>query len=100
MTQPDLFSRPYPRSPGYKAQGTSRTAAKAAAPRAPTLRDRILDLLKTAPMTPDEAATAMGETVLAVRPRFSELHRLGLIVDTGQVRPNVSGLKASVWRAA
>lgn len=97
----DLFSYrdQYPNSPGFKRDGTSRIAAKAMTPRAPTLRERILALLRSgACLTPDEAAARLGEPILAVRPRFSELSRLGLICETGERRQNDSGLRANVYR--
>lgn len=51
-------------------------------------------------MTSDEAAEAIGETVLAVRPRFTELLALGQIKDSGQRRRNASTRTAKVWMAA
>ena len=42
----------------------------------------------------------LGESVLAIRPRFSELRALGQITDTGARRINDSGRSAIVWRAA
>lgn len=98
MDQPGLFDAPYPAQPGWKAEGTSRKAAEAMKPRAPSIRERIVSLVKDNDLTPDEAAAILGETVLAVRPRFSEAARLGLIEDTGRTRRNASGLKATVWR--
>jgi DNA-directed RNA polymerase specialized sigma24 family protein len=95
MEQLDLLT--YPNSPGYKRAGTSKRAAKAMKPRAPTLRDRCVALVKVDELTTDEAAALLGETVLAIRPRFSEALRLGLIRDTGKTRPNASGVQATVW---
>lgn len=61
----------------------------------------ILDHLKTnGPQTADEVAEALGESVLAVRPRISEMVRENLVVATGMRRPNKSGRTAWVWRAA
>jgi predicted ArsR family transcriptional regulator len=97
MTQPDLFS--YPSSPGYKATGTSQAAAEAIAPRAPTLRERVLALLKSDALTADECAARLNVTVLACRPRLSELVAAGKIFDTGLTHKNASGVKATIWRA-
>lgn len=99
MDQPGLFDAPYPKSPGWKAEGTSRAAARAIKPRAPTLRDRVLALLQKDALSADECAAALNVTVLACRPRLSELSRMDLIYDTGLTSKNASGVKASIWRA-
>lgn len=99
MNQPGLFDTPYPASPGWKREGTSRTAAEKMAPRAPTLRDALLGLLKGAALTTDEAAAKLGKSILSIRPRASELLAMGLIYDTGKTRKNDSGVQATVWRA-
>lgn len=100
MTEPDLFSYAsrYPLDPGHKVSGTSEAAAHAMRGRAVTLRAKVLLALAAGPMTADEAADAIGESVLAIRPRFSELQRLGRIEDTDARRPNKSGKTAIVWR--
>ncbi|HXL66625.1 MAG TPA: hypothetical protein VN938_16370 [Xanthobacteraceae bacterium] len=98
----DLF---YPERPGFKEPTTSKDAARAMASSAPLLRERVFAAIRSAGprgMTPDEAATAIGETVLAVRPRVTELSK-GThvrIIPTGERRTNASGLRAKVWRAA
>lgn len=96
----EQLARPYPRSPGFKEPTTSRDAAAAIAPRMGSLQASVLNMLATQPMTPDEAAAAIGCTVLAVRPRFSELSKIEKIVRTGERRANASGVKADVWRLA
>lgn len=94
------MSAGYPHEPGYKSEGTSREAAAAMQGKAPTLRQRVLDaLLIHGHMTPDETADYLGETILSVRPRFSELLNAGAIVDTGIRRENASGKRAAVYRA-
>ena len=50
-------------------------------------------------LTADEIAADLGESVLSIRPRVSELHRLGMIEKTKVRRRNASGMSASVWRA-
>ncbi len=86
----------YPSAPGYKVAGPSREAALNTNYR--TLRDNVIYVLKRGPITADECSDVLGETVLAIRPRFSELRRLGIIEDTGLRRPNASGHRATVWR--
>ena len=64
------------------------------------LRARALELLAATPsgLTADEIAAKLEETVLAIRPRVSELFHAGLIEKSGERRPNASGLHAHVWR--
>lgn len=92
----DLFT--YPADPGYKEPDTSLAAAVAMAKRAPILRERCLAALNGSPKTADEIAGFIGVSILAVRPRISELLRMGKVADTGQRRANDSGVRAKVWR--
>ena len=105
----DLFSfnphkpDPYPAQPGYKDRDTSRQAAEHVASRAELLRDRCAQRVRqagAAGLTADEAADALGESVLSIRPRFTELLHLSRIKDSGQRRKNGSGRSAKVWVAA
>jgi predicted transcriptional regulator len=89
----------YPDVPGAKRNGTSTDAAFDMRPRAPTLRTQVLILLAQGAKTADECAEIMGKTVLAIRPRLSELVKQGLIHDTGDTRENISGVRATVWAA-
>lgn len=94
----------YPQEPGYKAEGTSAQAAKEITSKAATVRDRVLALLRSDAhkyygLTPDEAADILGESILTVRPRFSELRAKGLIHDSGKRRANASGKMAVIWLA-
>jgi predicted ArsR family transcriptional regulator len=82
----------------YKEDGTSKDAAEAMATRAPVLHDKVLAALRLAPKTADEIALFIGESVLAVRPRVSELNRSKVIEKNGERRPNASGRSAYVWR--
>lgn len=98
---PDLFDRPYPSTPGYKTPGPSQEAAEAIAGRASILREKCHAYVKRWGMTgstADECAESLGESVLSIRPRFSELLRANLIEDTGARRKNTSGRSATVWR--
>lgn len=88
----------YPNHPGAKVGGTSQDAADAMAEYAPTLRERCWELIQRQEITTDEAADLLNVSVLAVRPRFSELRTLGRIEQTGARRTNASGMTASVWR--
>jgi hypothetical protein len=88
---------PYRNLPGFKESGTSKEAAERIQGKAALLRDRCLTLLKQRPMTADEVAGALNESILSVRPRISELFHLKLIFKTQQRRTNKSGMSAVVW---
>ena len=89
----------YPETPGFKASGTSQDAAQAVSSTAKTLRDRVLKTIAAAPagLSADAAADLLGKSVLSVRPRVSELHRLGEIQPTAQRVENASGMSTTVW---
>lgn len=85
--------------PGYSEPTTSKDAARAVAPRVGPLQQRVLAALALAADIPDALAVRLGEDRLSIRPRFTELAKLGLIEKTGERRLNgSSGLKAAVWR--
>lgn len=85
--------------PGYKEGTTSRDAALAVAGRAETLREKSLDALRKMPLTADEVAMLLDESVLTIRPRLTELRKAGLIARTGDRRQNNSGKFAHVFSA-
>ena len=97
--QPELDFNAYPKTPGYKKSGTSKAAADSMREKAPSLRQQVLDVLFHQDFTADEVADDLEQTVLSIRPRFTELLRLGKIADTGTTRRNASGRAATVWRA-
>ena len=89
----------YPTTPGFKTT-TTETSALAAVQvtgRAGDLRDTVLANLKYEPCTADEVAERMGESVLSIRPRVSELRAMGKIVPTTLRRKNITGHSAVVW---
>jgi hypothetical protein len=89
----------YPDAPGFKARDTSRAAAEGVAPKAGTLRARVLDAIRANPGTPEEIAARLGEPVLNTRPRCAELSAKGLIEDSGQRGPAMGGRRAIIWQA-
>lgn len=96
--QADLFTQPYPETPGAYNVSTSIQAAADMQPKASRLRSLCIDALSDrGDMTPDETAAFLDIDKLSIRPRFSELNRTGEIVDTGERRENLSGKKAIVW---
>jgi hypothetical protein len=100
--QPSLPLHSYPEVPGFKAAGTSQDAATAVSTRAPRLRLIVLTAFKEVPggLTAEEAAEVLSLSILSVRPRVAELHRLGEIRPTDERRKNSSGMSATVWRIA
>lgn len=95
----DLFSRyRYPEAPGHQVTDTSRAAAVALLTEAGSIRHRVLCILNNRDCTADECALLMDMSILSVRPRLTELKRMGRIADSGVRRPNESGKQAIVWR--
>lgn len=90
----------YPAAPGFKARQTSRDAAAAMRGHSRQLQARVLAALRERSMTADETAAAIGESLLSVRPRCTELFRLGQVADSGERRRNRSGRMATVWRVS
>jgi predicted ArsR family transcriptional regulator len=95
---PEFEQPSYPHVPGHRRRATSKAAADAIAPRAVKLKDLVLAEIKRKPGTADEIAMRLRQTVLATRPRCTELAKLGLVEDAGIRRSNVSGRSAIVWR--
>jgi predicted ArsR family transcriptional regulator len=97
MNQPafDLFS--YPTVAGHRGTDTSRAAAESIP--ASLLRGKVLtEFQRRGAMTADECADAMRSSVLSIRPRVTELHKFGKLMDTGTRRKNASGRSAIVWK--
>lgn len=99
------FAAQYPQraGSGFKERTTSREAgAQMARAGAAALRERVFQAIRAsgaAGLTADQAASAVGATVLAVRPRVTELFKLGQIERTGARGKNESGMSAACWRA-
>ncbi len=90
----------YPQLPGANQRDTSLAAAEMMADKAPTLRELCKAALKASDggLTADEVAEVLDQSILSIRPRLTELGRLGEIEDAGERRKNQSGKKAIVWR--
>jgi len=84
------------REPGADRRRVGRTQSS----RTERLLRVVLGVIAAQPagLTADEIAAALDESVLAVRPRVSELFHAGLIEKTGERRRNQSGLSAHVWK--
>ena len=93
----------YPDTPGFKELTTSRDAADVMKREAENLRDLVLAAIDgSGPrgLTADEVALRLNKSVLAIRPRLTELgpRHFDKIERTGERRWNSSGMKAAVWR--
>jgi predicted ArsR family transcriptional regulator len=89
----------YPDSPGFKEHETSRDAALRLGLNASTLRDRTYQYICDHPQqSADQIAAALNASPWAVRPRVSELRKMGLVINDGRGR-NPSGMTVHLWRA-
>ena len=86
-------------TPNSRAGKGPTPAARAIAPQAAKLRDRVFDVIAASPhgMAADEVARALGLSVLSVRPRVSELKAAERICATNHRVKNDSGNHAKVW---
>lgn len=93
------FLPEYPEVPAARPTDTSMLAADGVAEDAPDGRRQVLDAIgaSVGGLTADEAAEEIGRSILYARPRVAELHRQGLIADSGERRDNASGRSAIVW---
>lgn len=91
----------YPHAPGFQGTDTSRSAARHASASMRMIHNQVMERLRhSSGLTSDEVAEQMQMSVLAVRPRMTELKLLGLIKDSGQRRANnLSGKRAIVYKA-
>lgn len=91
----------YPHAPGFKDATTSREAAEALeqSGRAMTLREKVENyFISGRTGTSDEVAEWLREGPLSIRPRLSELYRLGRIERTGERRKSSEGKPSHVYR--
>lgn len=80
---------------------TSRAAAREIAPKAGTLRAKVLEAIRSrGGATAEELEVALELGGSTVRPRVVELVRAGLVRDSGATRRTRSGRAATVWEAA
>lgn len=95
-----ISTKQYPIGPGVKTDNpeTSREAANAIDGQVAALREQVLLFLAFGAATADECASGIGQTILSVRPRLSELRAMGRIEPTGLRRRNASGRSATVWQ--
>ena len=92
----------YPDAPGHRRVQTSVAAAEALAPKLGRLQRAAADAIRhagEAGLTADELAATLKLERWTIQPRTTELRRKGLICDSGQRRPNITGKGAIVWIA-
>ena len=88
----------YPDVPGATNETTSREAAESVKGGCEAARATIFRIIARSPATADEVAAELDRSILYVRPRIAEMHKLGQIVDSGIRRKNSSKRPAIVWR--
>lgn len=91
----------YPLFAGWKDGTTSRDAAEAieASGKAETLRERVANFFADGHIgTADFVAVWLDESPLSVRPRITELFKLGKIERTGERRASSEGRPSHVYR--
>lgn len=94
----------YPQAAGFKGGrgGPSEAAAKVINISITGRRAEVLELLRSRAeraLTADEIAVRLNRSILSVRPRVAELHKLGLIEPATQRGRNESGMSAHCWQA-
>lgn len=93
--------RVYPLAAGSKEAQTSLFAAQAveSSGRAAILRTKVRAFFESGgEATADEVAGMLGQSILSIRPRLSELRALGLIEPSGKRRGMDGGRPGHVWR--
>jgi hypothetical protein len=93
----------YPFSPAPGKTDTSKEAADAMQPHCGRLQADALAAIREAGEdghTADEVVDRRGGNRWSIQPRISELRQMGLVVDSGRRRQNVTGKRAIVWVAA
>lgn len=94
----DFTARRYPGRAGFKVSGTSQDAANAieGSGQAGRLRMAVLGFYARQNGTPDECAAYLGESILSIRPRCSELLTQGRLYRTGERRKSSEGRAQNV----
>lgn len=94
IVQPDLFSEP----PAQLHSTTSRMAAASIENHAPTLRQRVYDLIcAKGPITDERIAEITKLNPSTARPRRIELVAAGLVMAAPESQKTSSGRQATAW---
>lgn len=88
--------------PYVAGSDTSQGAAVSVAPFVPSMRTRVLDLIRSAPdgLTCSDVEHWTGFRHQTASARLCDLRSRQLIVDSGRRRPSASGRPSTVWVAA
>ena len=98
---PDPNADRYPRAPGHRNVETSVAAAHYAKPTAATVRQMVLEAVRSRRQTSFELARSLRIPYETLQPRTSELKAQGLIKDSGLRGPSRNPkVMAIVWEAA
>jgi hypothetical protein len=90
----------YPFNAGSRGLGGSDEAAARVTPALPELQAKVAAVVEAAGphgATGDEIAAALGWDKYRVRPRTSELRKLGRILASQKRRPSETGVNSIVW---
>ena len=91
----------WPGDPGPTAHKdgpiTEQLALEFVAPKLTGLRLSALESVAKRPQTGSEVAADMGAWLYSVKPRLTELNRMGLVEQTDELRKNERGRKEVVW---
>lgn len=87
---------------GFKARETSESAANAIAPKAGSIKEKVLRVYHGSPfpLTADEVAEALGLEFISVRPRVTELGNDNRLKDSGIRRKGRFGREQIAWELA
>ncbi|MCW8128945.1 MAG: hypothetical protein KIS92_01045 [Planctomycetota bacterium] len=103
MNERSLFD---PEPPARRGESTQAEAAAYIRDKAPALRTRVLEYVRTCSRIPamsgatiEEIAEATGIKQSSVCGRIDELKKLNLIFESDLRRATRAGVKAKVWRA-
>jgi len=89
----------YPEIPGSRPTVTSEKAARQVKTRSKVAQDQILALLDAhGPLTADECAELLGYRILFMRPRMSELKKMGKVIESGITRMSSEGNHMACFR--
>lgn len=84
---------------GHANRDTSQAAAEAIAPKAGTIKDRVLEAMHAHPfpLTADEIAKRLNLEFISVRPRVTELANANRVKDSGVRRIGRFGKEQIAW---
>lgn len=89
----------YPKIAGHRRTKTSKQAARRVQSRTERAREQIMSLLDAhGALTADECAELLGYRILFMRPRMSELKKMGMVIESGIVRLSSEGANSAAFK--